>query len=263
MRCGACGSLQPWWEHHHCYACGGSDLAEEELAGGGVLSNYTVVYYPPRDFLGQEPYVVGHITMDEGVLMPAPVVGVAPETVVFAQEPRWVRPDRGRRGGRPRRWVLTGDSPRPVAVGELAARLRLRRVSWREGTKGELSAHFAWVRVWPGADWHRGMRVPPEPTWLLVEEQPGGEVKFALSNLPERTTRLRAVRVWKQRWRVEQGHQQMKEELGLDHFEGRGWRGFHHHAAMVLLAYGFLLLEQARPRAEPVGARKTGAPNRR
>lgn len=55
----------------------------------------------------------------------------------------------------------------------------------------------------------------------------------------------------------------MKEELGLDHFEGRGWRGFHHHAAMVLLAYGFLLLEQARPRAEPAGARKKGAPGRR
>lgn len=81
MRCGACGTLQPWWEHHHCYACGGGDLSEEELAGGGVLTNYTVVYYPPRDFLGQEPYVVGHITMDEGVLMPAPVVGVAPEEV--------------------------------------------------------------------------------------------------------------------------------------------------------------------------------------
>jgi hypothetical protein len=61
MRCGACGVLQPWWEHHHCYACGGSDLTEEELAGGGELSNYTVVYYPPRDFLGQEPYVVGEV----------------------------------------------------------------------------------------------------------------------------------------------------------------------------------------------------------
>ena len=57
------------------------ELVEQELAGGGELTNYTVVYYPPRDFLGQEPYVVGHITMDEGVLMPAPVVGVAPEDV--------------------------------------------------------------------------------------------------------------------------------------------------------------------------------------
>lgn len=191
------------------------------------------------------------------------VVGVAPETVVFAQQPRWKIPDRGRRGKFPTRWVLTDDSPRPVAVGELAGRLRLRRVSWRAGTKGKLYAPFAWVRVWPGADWHRGMRVRPEPIWLLVEEQPGGVLKFALSNLPAGTSRLKAVRLWKQRWRVEQGHQQMKEELGLDHFEGRSWRGFHHHAAMVLLAYGFLLLEQARDRTEPKVAPKKGAPSRR
>jgi len=81
MRCTSCEVLSPWWEHHHCYACGGSEMVEQELAGTGELTNYTVVYYPPRDFLGQEPYVVGHITMDEGVLMPAPVVGVAPEDV--------------------------------------------------------------------------------------------------------------------------------------------------------------------------------------
>lgn len=81
MRCAACGALSPWWERFHCYACGGGELAEQELAGTGEIANYTVVYYPPRDFAGQEPYVVGHITMDEGVQMPAPVVGVAPEDV--------------------------------------------------------------------------------------------------------------------------------------------------------------------------------------
>ena len=81
MRCTACDTLSPWRERHHCYHCGGSQRVEQELAGRGELTNYTVVYYPPRDFLGQEPYVVGHITMDEGVLIPAPVVGVAPEDV--------------------------------------------------------------------------------------------------------------------------------------------------------------------------------------
>jgi SRSO17 transposase len=192
------------------------------------------------------------------------VVGVQAETVVFAQRPRWTHPPRtGRRGPDPSRWVLADSSPRPISVGERAGRLRLRRVSWRRGTKGKMSARFAWARVWLGADWHRGTRVPPEPIWLLVEEQPGGEIKYALSNLPARTSRLRAVRVWKQRWRIEQGHQQMKEELGLDHFEGRSWRGFHHHAAMVLLAYGFLLLEQARPQPEPVGLGKKGVPSHR
>ena len=81
MRCASCKTLHPWWEQYTCGKCRGRDLVEERLEGTGELSNYTVVYYPPRDFLGQEPYVVGHITMDEGVLMPAPVVGVAPEDV--------------------------------------------------------------------------------------------------------------------------------------------------------------------------------------
>jgi len=81
MRCTTCKTLHPWWERYTCGVCRGRELVEERLAGTGELSNYTVVYYPPRDFLGQEPYVVGHITMDEGVLMPAPVVGVAPEDV--------------------------------------------------------------------------------------------------------------------------------------------------------------------------------------
>jgi SRSO17 transposase len=186
------------------------------------------------------------------------VVGVQPETVVFAEQPRWVRPDRGRRGGLPRRWVLTANSPRPEPAGALAGRLRFRRVAWRARTKGKLSARFAWVRVWQGADWDRGVSTPPEPARLLVERRDDGEVHHAMSNLPDRTLRSRAVRVWEQRWRVEQGHQQMKEELGRDHFEGRSWRGFHHHATMVLLAYGFLLLEQTRSQPKPVGSGKKG-----
>jgi uncharacterized OB-fold protein len=81
MRCSACGGISPWWEKFHCYKCGNDKLTEVYLDGRGTLTNYTVVYYPPRDFLGQEPYVVGHITMDEDVLMPAPVVDTALEDV--------------------------------------------------------------------------------------------------------------------------------------------------------------------------------------
>lgn len=81
MRCTSCATLHPWWERYTCGVCKGRELVEEALAGTGELTNYTVVYYPPRDFLGQEPYVVGHITMDEGVLLPAPVVDVPPEEV--------------------------------------------------------------------------------------------------------------------------------------------------------------------------------------
>jgi SRSO17 transposase len=187
------------------------------------------------------------------------VIGVPNDSLVFSQEPSWVHPPSRRRGVTSRRWVLAPDASEPVSVEAVANGLKLRRVSWRPGTKGNLSARFGWVRVWPGQDWKKGYCANAEPLWLLVEARDDGQVQYALSNLPPSTPLLSAVRLWKQRWRVEQGHQQMKEELGLDHFEGRSWRGFHHHAAMVLLAYGFLLLEQARPQSEPIRPRKKGA----
>lgn len=192
------------------------------------------------------------------------VVGVPATSVVFPKEPGWAHPPRTGRGGRsPSRWILDPKSSPPVSVEAVAKGLKLRRVSWRSGTKGKLSARFGWVRVWPGHEWKHGLCAHADPLWLLVEARDDGQVQYALSNLPAKMSRVAAVRLWKQRWRVEQGHQQMKEELGLDHFEGRSWRGFHHHAAMVLLAYGFLLLEQARPRPEPTGAGKKGTPGRR
>ena len=94
--------------------------------------------------------------------------------------------------------------------------------------------------------------------WLLIEEQADGKLKFAFSNLPAGTRCKKAVRLWKSRWPVEQGYQQLKEELGLDHFEGRSWRGFHHHACLTLLAYGFLLLERHRHQEHPVQPGKKG-----
>jgi SRSO17 transposase len=191
------------------------------------------------------------------------VLGVPNDCLVFPQKPRWVHPPCRRRGMTSRRWALAPNEAAPVSVEAVARDLKLRRVSWRQGTKGKLSARFAWARVWPGQDWKKGYCAHADPLWLLVEARDDGQVQYALSNLPAGTSRLKAVRVWKQRWRVEQGHQQMKEELGLDHFEGRSWRGFHHHAAMVLLAYGFLLLEQARPRPEGTDSGKKGAPSDR
>jgi hypothetical protein len=81
MKCEKCKELSPWWERSHCYKCGGDTLTEFELGGKGEITNYTVVYYPPREFVGMEPYVVGHIAMDEGVNLPAPVMGVDPDNV--------------------------------------------------------------------------------------------------------------------------------------------------------------------------------------
>jgi SRSO17 transposase len=183
------------------------------------------------------------------------IVGVTDEMVVFTDEPSWEAPGRAARpagsGGRPRkRPRLKEETPRPVSLKALAAKTPLRKVTWREGTKGKLSGRFAWLRVWPGGGWATGECAGAEPVWLLIEEQADGETKYALSNLPTRTSRIKAVRLWKSRWPVEQGYQQMKEELGLDHHEGRSWRGFHHHACLVMLAFGFLALEREREERE-------------
>ena len=191
------------------------------------------------------------------------IVGVTGDFVVFPEPPAWAAP-RPATGGRPQtRPQLADGSPRPVALSELARRVRLRRVTWREGSKGKLSARFAWLRVWPGHGWQRGECAGAAPVWLLIEEQADGKLKYAFSNLPPRTSCVRAVRLWKSRWPVEQGYQQLKEELGLDHFEGRSWRGFHHHAAMTILAYGFLLLERQRARGQRPRGRKKGVARRR
>jgi SRSO17 transposase len=176
------------------------------------------------------------------------IVGVTDEMVVFTEEPRWVAPTAAT-GGRPqKRHRLAEGSPEPISLKELAARTPRRKVTWREGTKGSMWGRFAWLRVWPGQGWATGRCALAEPIGLLIEEQADGKLKYAFSNLPADTSRLRAVRLWRSRWPVEQGYQQMKEELGLDHFEGRSWRGFHHHVCLTMLAYGFLVLEQRRAR---------------
>jgi SRSO17 transposase len=184
------------------------------------------------------------------------MAGVTGDFVVFPEAPTWVPPSPPGRGRPATRHRLAADSPPPVALSELAKRVRRRQVTWREGTKGKLSARFAWLRVWPGQGWQQGACAGAEPVWLLIEEQADGKLKFAFSNLPPRTSCKKAVRLWKSRWPVEQGYQQMKEELGLDHFEGRSWRGFHHHACLVMLAYGFLTLERHRAAAAKKPAKK-------
>ena len=179
------------------------------------------------------------------------VLGVPGEMVVFTQQPRWQAPGPSG-GGRPRlRHRLVEGSATPQSLRAVAASTSRRKVTWRAGTKGAMAGHFAWVRVWPAHGWATGDCAHAQPIWLLIEEEAGGTLKYAFSNLPADTTRLRAVRLWHERWKIEQGYQQMKEELGLDHFEGRSWRGFHHHAALVMLAFGFLALEARRAKDQP------------
>jgi SRSO17 transposase len=180
------------------------------------------------------------------------VVGIAGKEAVFSAPPTWaVAPDT-QRGRPPTRRYVAAETPQPVVVKQLAETIERTPLSWRQGTKGPLHAEFAWVRVWPAHRWQHGRAADDVPDlesearWLLVEWRTDGSIRYALSNLPAETPMLEAVGLWKTRWQVEQGYQQLKEELGLDHFEGRSWPGFHHHATMCFLAYGFLALERLR-----------------
>jgi SRSO17 transposase len=119
-------------------------------------------------------------------------------------------------------------------------------LSWRMGTKGALKASFAAVRVRvadgpPQRILDKGQQhLPGEEAWLVGEHRVSGERKYYLSNLPADADLRRLAAAIKARWVCEQAHQQMKEELGLDHFEGRSWIGLHRHALMTMMAFAFL-----------------------
>jgi len=139
------------------------------------------------------------------------------------------------------------DEPELISAKEVALRLpkkAWRKIKWREGSADWLSSRFARVRVRGG---HR--HVVPESLveeWLLIE-WPEGEAeptKYWLSTLPEDVSFRRLVELAKLRWRIERDYQELKQEVGIGHFEGRGWRGFHHHATLCIAAYGFLISER-------------------
>lgn len=134
----------------------------------------------------------------------------------------------------------------PVSAEAMLAGQKWRKVSWRQGTKGRLSCRFAVCRV-RLADGHRHrmhdgrvQAMPGDEVWLVGERRSTGEQKYYVSNLPaDATIRILAAAI-KARWICEQAHQQLKEELGLDHFEGRSWTGLHRHTLMTMIAYAFL-----------------------
>src|SRR3954447_13822791 len=152
--------------------------------------------------------------------------------------------------GRPSKRLRRDPHHQPLAAGKLAAGLPAdawRTVTWREGTAGSLASRFAAVRVRPAHDDFR-LSEPRAEEWLLAE-WPEGEsepTKYWLSTLPEASTLEELVATAKLRWRIERDFEELKQELGLGHFEGRGWRGFHHHASLCIAAYGFLAAERCR-----------------
>ena len=169
-------------------------------------------------------------------------VGIARILKVYPAdvELTWPATDRGR----PRQHPVP--SAESLAAEDMLAGTRWRRIVWRHGSKGPLRAEFAAVRVRvaDGPEVRIGRRagqhLPGEEVWLVGERRSGGERKYYLSNLPTGTSLKRLASTIKARWVCEQAHQQLKEELGLDHYEGRSWRGLHRHALMTLIAFAFL-----------------------
>jgi len=134
-----------------------------------------------------------------------------------------------------------------------------RRVAWREGTNAPLASRFAALRVRSaGRDEKRTAPHPVE--WLLIEWPKGAAepTKYWFSTLPEDTPLTKLVDYAKLRWRIERDYEELKSELGLAHYEGRGWRGFHHHATLCIAAYGFLITE--REAIPPSAQRQRAAP---
>src|ERR687894_50667 len=130
----------------------------------------------------------------------------------------------------------------PRAAEAVLAGLPWRRLTWRRGTKGALAARFAAVRVrvGDGAVWGNNRHLPGEEAWLVGEWRPNGERKYHLSNLPPGAPLRDLAAAIKARWVCEQAHQQLKQELGLGHFEGRSWTGLHRHALMACIAFAYL-----------------------
>ena len=178
------------------------------------------------------------------------VVGINPETTVWGPGTAALPPLPYGGRGRPPKLLRRAPAHAPVAVAALAVQLPAsawRTVGWRDGTRGMMRSRFAAVRVHP-AHRDRERREPRPIEWLLIE-WPSGETaptKFWLSTIPEQVALEDLVRVAKIRWRVERDYQELKDELGLDHYEGRSWRGFHHHGVLCMAAYAFLVAERAR-----------------
>jgi SRSO17 transposase len=150
--------------------------------------------------------------------------------------------------GRPPTLLRRDGKHQPISVKELALGLPKRAwrvVKWREGSAEWLSSRFARVRVRAARRDFKLTESRPEE-WLLIE-WPEGEkepTKYWLSNLPKDIAFRQLVDIAKLRWRIERDYQELKQEVGLGHFEGRGWRGFHHHATLCVAAYGFLVSER-------------------
>ena len=188
------------------------------------------------------------------------VVGITSSVVVWPPGIEPLPPAKRYNGrGRPGLIPRGTRTRQPVSVKNLAMGLpasAFQTISWREGTNQTLRGRFAAVRVRHAGGNIGRARLHPEQ-WLLIE-WPAGDaepLKYYLSNLPEDIALNELVGQAHMRWRIERDYQELKQEMGLGHYEGRGWRGFHHHASLSIAAYGFLVAERLDA-DKPLGTKK-------
>jgi SRSO17 transposase len=207
----------------------------------------------------------GGLRADIAALGLSYVVGILSTTTVWASGTGPLPPKLWTPGlGRPTKRLRRDDKHRPMSVKDLALSLpkrTWRTVAWREGSAERLSSRFARVRVRIA---HRDFdRSEPWPEqWLLIEwpKDDKEPTKYWLSTLPPDIAFAPMVDIAKLRWRIERDYQDLKQEIGLGHYEGRGWRGFHHHATLCIAAYGFLISERETiPPSGPPRSRKLAA----
>ena len=214
-----------------------------------------------------------HALDERGLLW---ALGIPPNQKVFPPDVVTATPEPGARGGRPRKRPVPSAPSRPAS--SLFADppdAAFRTLSWRTGTKGPLRAAFGAirVRVADGPEAAGAQHLPGEERWLVCEHRATGERKFHLTSHPADASLDQLAAAIKARWCCEQAHQQLKEELGLDHYEGRSRRGLHHHALLCQVALAFLQSLRAggkkarpspkRPRPAAAADAARGAPARR
>jgi len=178
------------------------------------------------------------------------VVGIQSAVTVWMPGEQPLPAPEGKGMGRPRKLLRRDPEHQPVTVKELALTLpsaAWKTVAWRQGVKKKLTSRFAAVRVrCAHRDYWRAE--PHAEEWLLIEwpKDEAEPTKYWFSTLSAKTSLTELVHLAKHRWIIERDYQELKQELGLGHFEGRGWRGFHHHATLCIAAYGFLVAERTR-----------------
>lgn len=179
-------------------------------------------------------------------------VAVEPTTKVWLSDPAAVPVPPRKPRGRPQKYAALKDMPEPQSLVEVAKacpKEAWHNVTWRQGTKGPMQSRFARVKVWAAHAWRKSEHPQREMEWLLIEWPEGAREPsdYWLAQLGDQPLGLRRlIRIARSRWRVEMDYRELKEELGLDHYEGRHWLGWHHHVTLVSIAFAFLRSEQTR-----------------